>query len=52
MFHALGVVAVTKGIESQEVVDRLKEAGCEEGQGFHLGRPVPALLLEAYLPNI
>ncbi len=40
--HALGLVPVAEGVESQEQVDALLRAGCHMGQGFHLGRPVDA----------
>ena len=40
--HALGLVPVAEGVESQEQVDALRRAGCHMGQGYHLGRPVDA----------
>src|SRR5918994_1164968 len=39
--HTLGVVAVAEGVESAEQVQRLRELGCDFGQGFHFGRPLP-----------
>ena len=33
---------VAEGIESEEHVAFLREHGCEQGQGYHFGRPIPA----------
>jgi diguanylate cyclase (GGDEF)-like protein/PAS domain S-box-containing protein len=40
--HALGLVVVAEGIENRGQANRLREIGCPLGQGFHLGRPLPA----------
>jgi diguanylate cyclase (GGDEF)-like protein/PAS domain S-box-containing protein len=40
--HDLGMRAVAEGIETPETCRRLVGFGCDEGQGFLLGRPVPA----------
>ena len=39
---ALGLRAVAEGIETAEQEAFVREHGCALGQGFHLGRPVPA----------
>ena len=39
---ALGLNAVAEGIETAEQEAFVREHGCALGQGFHLGRPVPA----------
>jgi EAL domain-containing protein (putative c-di-GMP-specific phosphodiesterase class I) len=39
---SLGLELVAEGIELESQADYLRELGCEYGQGFHLGRPVPA----------
>ncbi len=39
--HALGLQTTAEGIETEEVLDRLTELGCEVGQGFLFGRPEP-----------
>jgi diguanylate cyclase (GGDEF)-like protein len=39
---ALGLDTVAEGIESQEQADRLLRLGYHVGQGYHLGRPMPA----------
>lgn len=38
----LKLSVVAEGVETQEEASRLKEMGCEFGQGFLLGTPVPA----------
>ncbi|MCF7821256.1 MAG: EAL domain-containing protein [Mariprofundaceae bacterium] len=38
----LGLTVVAEGIENQEVWDRLKEMGCDKGQGYFIARPMPA----------
>ena len=40
--HNLGMWTVAEGIETEAVRDRLAEYGCDQGQGFVLGRPMPA----------
>ena len=40
--HALGLVIVAEGIESQEQVDRLGALDCDMGQGYFIGRPMTA----------
>nr|WP_231134558.1 bifunctional diguanylate cyclase/phosphodiesterase [Motilibacter deserti] len=40
--HALGLVVVAEGVETQETEAALREAGCDLVQGFLYARPVPA----------
>ena len=40
--HELGMKVVAKGIETQTVWDMLREMGCDEGQGYWIGRPMEA----------
>ncbi len=40
--HGLGLKVVAEGIETQGHYDMLEEYGCDYGQGFHMGHPVPA----------
>ncbi len=37
---SLELPVIAEGIESAEVAEILKALGCEQGQGFHFGRPV------------
>jgi PAS domain S-box-containing protein len=39
---SLGMITVAEGVETQEQADMLLCLGCELGQGWHYGRPVPA----------
>ena len=41
MGQALGLSVVAEGVETEEQLDFLVENGCEEFQGYLLGRPVP-----------
>jgi EAL domain-containing protein (putative c-di-GMP-specific phosphodiesterase class I) len=53
--HSLGMVVVAEGIEEQDQVDRLAELGCDLGQGFLIGQPMPSTEVTdmlAVLPRI
>ncbi|WP_268760513.1 putative bifunctional diguanylate cyclase/phosphodiesterase [Protofrankia coriariae] len=45
--HNLDLRVVAEGIESSEVCSLLRDLGCDEGQGFYLGHPVPPADLAA-----
>jgi diguanylate cyclase (GGDEF)-like protein len=47
--HSLGARAVGEGVEDEALVVVLRELGCDYGQGYHLGRPMPADALRALL---
>jgi EAL domain-containing protein (putative c-di-GMP-specific phosphodiesterase class I) len=38
--HGLGIGVVAEGIETDAQADRLRELGCDFGQGFLFSRPV------------
>jgi diguanylate cyclase (GGDEF)-like protein len=40
--HTLGLTVTAEGIETAAQAQRMRAAGCDTGQGWHLGRPVPA----------
>lgn len=50
--HALDLRVVAEGIEDEETCTLLAGLGCDEGQGFFLGRPVPADRLEHQAPGL
>jgi diguanylate cyclase (GGDEF)-like protein len=47
--HRLGIGVVAEGVESEEVLRRLRSLGCDMGQGYCLARPAPAEELTAWL---
>ena len=47
--HNLGLKVTAEGIETAEQLHVLRALGCSYGQGFHLGRPVPATDVPAWL---
>ncbi|GIU89712.1 MAG: hypothetical protein KatS3mg010_0811 [Acidimicrobiia bacterium] len=42
MSGPLGVDVLAEGVETDAQLDALKRAGCRYGQGYLLGRPIPA----------
>ncbi|HEY8741064.1 MAG TPA: EAL domain-containing protein [Candidatus Dormibacteraeota bacterium] len=48
MAHNLGLSVVAEGIEELETAQSLRLLGCDSGQGYHFGRPMPAEALEAW----
>ncbi len=51
MAHGLGLQVVAEGIETPHQLAFLTEKGCEIGQGYLLGRPVPAHQLHPGRPQ-
>lgn len=49
--HALGFRITAEGIETQAQYEFLRNVGCDQGQGFLLGRPMPASVLERWLAD-
>ena len=47
--HQLGVRVVAEGIESEAISSELRALGCDIGQGFFLGRPMPAAAFTEWL---
>ena len=48
MAHSLGITVVAEGIESEGQNEVLRERGCDQGQGFWLGRPMPAAEIQRH----
>ena len=44
--HSLGLTVVAEGVETPLQLTRLRDLGCEFGQGYLFGRPQPAELIE------
>ena len=40
--HGLGLRVVAEGVETSDQLARLRDLGCDFGQGFYFSRPVPA----------
>ncbi|UKO99552.1 EAL domain-containing protein [Nostoc sp. UHCC 0870] len=47
--NQLGLAVVAEGIEMQEQLQRLKQLGCEFGQGYLFSKPLPAHEIEILL---
>jgi EAL domain-containing protein (putative c-di-GMP-specific phosphodiesterase class I) len=50
--QSLGIKTIAEGVETLEQLDRLREEGCDEVQGYFFSRPRPAsevpLLIERF----
>lgn len=42
MAHGLGLVSLAEGVEKESQINLLKKAGCQQVQGFHYYKPMPA----------
>jgi EAL domain-containing protein (putative c-di-GMP-specific phosphodiesterase class I) len=38
--HNLGLSIVAEGVENAGIQEALRELGCDEAQGYHIGRPM------------
>jgi len=47
--HALGLVAVAEGIETDGQLAHMRAVGCDVGQGYLFSRPAPAADIAAFL---
>lgn len=45
--HELGLRVVAEGLESQDMIDLARTAGCDDGQGFGIHPPAPADVVTA-----
>jgi diguanylate cyclase (GGDEF)-like protein len=50
--HALGLVVVAKGVETDAQLEHLRELGCDAAQGYAIGPPVSHEQLDALLPAV
>ncbi|MFQ3236643.1 MAG: EAL domain-containing protein (putative c-di-GMP-specific phosphodiesterase class I)/ActR [Paraglaciecola sp.] len=47
--HELGMGVVAEGIESKNEWNILKQLGCDEGQGYWMGKPMPPEEIESWM---
>lgn len=52
MAHLLGMRAVAEGVETAEQMSVLRDLGCDEFQGYHICRPLPANEIDNYLSKL
>jgi diguanylate cyclase (GGDEF)-like protein len=46
--HNLGLTVVAEGVENAAILARLAALDCDEAQGFHMSRPLPAAEMAAF----
>ena len=49
MAHSLQLEVVAEGVETQAQLDYLRALGCDQAQGYLIGRPMPAEQLQRLL---
>jgi EAL domain-containing protein (putative c-di-GMP-specific phosphodiesterase class I) len=49
--RGLGLRVIAEGIENAEQLEAATELGCDDGQGYHLARPLPAPRIERFLAS-
>jgi EAL domain-containing protein (putative c-di-GMP-specific phosphodiesterase class I) len=49
MVHNIGRIVVAEGVEDAETCQHLEGLGCDQIQGFHICRPLPAANLQKWL---
>jgi len=47
--HNLSLRVVAEGVETLEVLESLRDSGCDMAQGFYFARPMPADALRIWL---
>ena len=47
--HRLGMRVVAEGVETEALMRRLDDLGCDEAQGYVISPPLPPVALEAWL---
>jgi len=48
---SLGITTIAEGVETQEQMEALIAEGCNEAQGYLVGRPTPAGELNQFFPR-
>ena len=52
MAHSLSLKTIAEGVETEEMLTRLRAFACDEGQGYHFGRPVSAEVMTDFLRKV
>ncbi len=47
--HNMGIAVIAEGIEYQSQLQHLRQLGCDEGQGYLLAKPMPAVRIDRLL---
>ncbi len=47
--HNLGLKVVAEGVENEALLESLNQMGCDEAQGYFIGRPMPILNVDEWL---
>ncbi|GGM02063.1 EAL domain-containing protein [Pseudomonas asuensis] len=47
--HGLGYEVTAEGVETPEILETILALGCDEGQGYHIAKPMGAIELEGWL---
>jgi EAL domain-containing protein (putative c-di-GMP-specific phosphodiesterase class I) len=47
--HALNLTVVAEGVETTDVLERLKALGCDQAQGWLVGMPMDAATASAWI---
>jgi EAL domain-containing protein (putative c-di-GMP-specific phosphodiesterase class I) len=51
MCHKLGLAVIGEGVETRQQLTMLRQYGCTEVQGYLLGRPMPAQMVDKFVQN-
>ncbi|MDZ4073916.1 MAG: EAL domain-containing protein [Hylemonella sp.] len=49
MAHSLDLLTIAEGVETPDLLQQLQSFGCDEAQGYHFARPMPAAEFESYM---
>lgn len=47
--HSLSLKVVAEGVENAALIDRLSSMGCDEAQGYHIGRPMALSQIDEWI---
>lgn len=50
--HGFGMLVTAEGVESEAQLCALTRMGCDEAQGFYLGRPQPAVVFRQHIRTV